>query len=79
MVQGDSALLESPEDWENLLPCGRGQHFLFYFRDDTFECVAQKCVLEPAPHNALHRRGKTLAEPDDGTGRHSSKPGARNS
>ena len=66
IVQGDAALLEAPKDWQHLLAAsGHGRHFLFYFRDDTFECVAQKCIIEPTPNNALHRKGKTLPAPND--------------
>ena len=61
MVKGDNALLETVEDWQSLCPpTGRGQHFLFYFRDETFECVAERCVIEPIEGNSLLRTGKAL-------------------
>jgi hypothetical protein len=61
MVQGDAALLEAPEDWQCVRPhSGAGRHFLFYFRDDTFECVAQRCIIEPSGDNSLQRSGKVL-------------------
>ena len=61
MVQGDAALLEAPEDWQSRRsPSGHGRHFLFYFRDETFECVAERCIIEPTANNSLRRTGKTL-------------------
>jgi hypothetical protein len=47
-VSGSPALLDAPADW-NVLGAGRssGRHFLFYFRDSTFECVAERCEAEP--------------------------------
>ncbi|UQD76810.1 hypothetical protein JEY40_20920 [Bradyrhizobium japonicum] len=32
------------------------RHFLFYFRDETFECIADSWIFEPAPDNALIHR-----------------------
>jgi|GEM_PF-1017497 len=61
MVQGDAALLEAPQDWQIISPStGGGRHFLFYFRDNTFECVAEQCIIEPSADNALQRTGKKL-------------------
>ena len=61
MVQGDAALLEAPEDWQCVRQhSGAGRHFLFYFRDDTFECVAERCMIEPSGDNSLQRAGKVL-------------------
>jgi hypothetical protein len=60
MVQGDPALLEAPTDWHSVRPRGDGRHFLFYFRDNTFECVAERCVIEPTAGNSLQRAGKVL-------------------
>lgn len=61
LVQGDSALLNAPQDWKTVgPPSGNGQHFLFYFRDDTFECVAEQCIIEPTANNSLERTGKKL-------------------
>jgi hypothetical protein len=60
-VTGDSTILEAVEDWRSLRPpTGFGQHFLFYFRDETFECVAERCVIDPVKGNSLMRTGKTL-------------------
>ena len=61
LVQGDSTLLDSPQDWKaGGVPSGQGHHFLFYFRDNTFECVAEQCQIEPTADNSLHRTGKEL-------------------
>ena len=46
----DPALADLPEDWH---PAGVGApdqvHFLFYFRDDTFECMASGYAFEATP------------------------------
>ena len=57
LVSGDASVLDAPDDWRALgARSGAGQHFLFYFRDNTFECVAQDCVIEASAANALHRQ-----------------------
>jgi len=57
LVSGDASVLDAPDDWRVLGPrSGAGRHFLFYFRDSTFECVAQECVIEASADNALHRQ-----------------------
>lgn len=46
-VTGDLKLERSPHDWHRVgdaRPAGRS--FLFYFRDETFECEADDWVLE---------------------------------
>ena len=64
VVQGDAALLEAPQDWHTIAPpSGIGRHFLFYFRDQTFECAADECHIEPSANNSLHRTGKKLRVP----------------
>jgi len=64
LIKGDAALLEAPKDWHYIhSSSGHRRHFLFYFRDDTFECVAQKCIIESDPANALQRTSKALPEP----------------
>lgn len=43
-----------PIDWRvvsGVSPSSR--HFLFYFRDETFECIAADWAFEPAPENSL--------------------------
>ncbi len=58
LVSGDNALLNAPTDWKILKPdSGTGKHFLFYFRDETFECVAKQCVAEKTANNSLQRTG----------------------
>ena len=47
---------DSPSDWIPLrLGDLTGRHFLFYFRDKTFECFADDWSLEGAQENALLR------------------------
>jgi hypothetical protein len=62
VVQGDADLLNAPNDWQSVCPqIGAGRHFLFYFRDNTFECVAEQCNIEPSEVNSLSRTRKKLA------------------
>src|ERR1700733_4167172 len=45
----NAALLEAQEDWQYVRPhSADGRHFLFYFRHDTSECVAKRCIIEPS-------------------------------
>lgn len=61
LVEVDPSLLESPKDWRFMVPRSEfGRHYLFYFRDNTFECVAAQCVFEASGENALLRSGKLL-------------------
>ncbi len=63
-ISGDPRSVDGPADWiavEGHRATNR-THFLFYFRDETFECVAERCVIEPDPRNALIRTAKLLAE-----------------
>ena len=40
-VQGDLHLADCPKDWVEIPEAhGISRHFLFYFRDETFECDA---------------------------------------
>lgn len=61
-VSGDPEALKGPTDWRVLSAgiVGRQHHFLFYFRDNTFECAAERCVIEPRADNALLRTQKRL-------------------
>ena len=46
-VSGDLKMEHSPDDWQvvaDIRPPGR--HFLFYLRDETFECEAEGWTLE---------------------------------
>ena len=46
-VGGDLRLAECPNDWVEIGPAGEDtHHFLFYFRDSTFECEATNWSLE---------------------------------
>jgi hypothetical protein len=36
-------------------PADSARHFLFYLRDDTFECIASGWSFDPDPSNALRR------------------------
>jgi hypothetical protein len=46
-IAGDSQLLDAPTDWRRLSATSTGalRHFLFYFRDNTFECVASELKI----------------------------------
>jgi hypothetical protein len=61
-ILGDRDSTEGPNDWV-MVPhsvAQSGTHFLFYFRDRTFECVAKSCVVEPTEQNALFRALKSI-------------------
>lgn len=56
-IAGPDPHLMQPTDWK----MARGaptssRHFLFYFRDETFECIAAEWTFEPASDNALIRK-----------------------
>jgi len=58
-VSGDPELLDAPQDWQIVGDTGDiKKHYLFYFRDNTFECVAEQCVIESTADNSLQRTGK---------------------
>jgi hypothetical protein len=61
-VSGDPASSQGPTDWHVVSAEARGKahHFLFYFRDETFECLAEQCFVEPKEDNALLRAAITL-------------------
>ena len=55
-LSGEDDRLDEPRDWINL--DGRPndpRHFLFYLKDETFECITSNWSFEPVPINALHR------------------------
>jgi len=46
-VKGDLRLGECPDDWVKVSQAaGHARHFLFYFRDETFECDAEDWRFE---------------------------------
>lgn len=54
-LAGDPDLLLAPSDWTVVQPetgCGSMEHYLFYFRDETFECLARSWEVE-LPVNRL--------------------------
>lgn len=58
LVSGEPESLNAPQDWKILQPSKHlVKHFLFYFRDNTFECIAEKCILENTANNSLQRTG----------------------
>jgi hypothetical protein len=55
-VSGAPSLLDAPTDWHHQHEKREGlTHFLFYFRDHTFECVARRWALAQMRENALLR------------------------
>ena len=46
-VAGDLQVLDAPTDWTRLSATSAGalRHFLFYLRDNTFECVASELKI----------------------------------
>jgi hypothetical protein len=53
---GDDADQDLPADWKPIsLGDTTGRHFLFYFRDETFECFADDWSFEAGQENALLR------------------------
>lgn len=53
-VGGDLRLAECPNDWVEVTPpSGHSRHFLFYFKDETFECDAADWRFE------VNRAGRT--------------------
>jgi hypothetical protein len=62
-IVGDDDDTVGPTDWRavNAKSIGELHHFLFYFRDNTFECVAERCALEVRDDNALTIKGKHIS------------------
>ncbi len=49
-VRGDLRLTESEDDWQIVgEPVSESRHFLFYFRDETFECDAENWLFKVMP------------------------------
>jgi hypothetical protein len=61
-ILGNDITTNGPTDWRAVSMQNTGQlhHFLFYFRDNTFECVAERCLIEARADNALQTKGKRL-------------------
>lgn len=62
-VVDDPSSVNGPDDWvavQHAVPLAGRKHFLFYFRDDTFECIAMNCVIELTEDNALLRTSKSI-------------------
>lgn len=58
-VTGDSAILDAPNDWvEYDISIRNPKHFLFYFRDHTFECTCENWIFERSAENALLQLGQ---------------------
>ncbi|WP_139165533.1 hypothetical protein [Microvirga guangxiensis] len=55
-IHGDDPFRDSPTDWVQISSeKSASRHFLFYLRDHTCEAIADGCVLEDDPRNALLR------------------------
>jgi hypothetical protein len=53
-IAGPDLHLMDPLDWKMAGGASTSsRHFLFYFRDETFECIADEWTFEPVPENAL--------------------------
>jgi hypothetical protein len=64
-VSGDPHLLAAPLDWvvnDGATPTGSATHYLFYFKDSTFECVANDWVLELPVNPAQQRTASASSE-----------------
>ena len=57
-LTGDDPHLDDPTDWIDLSnsgPPAAQRHFLFYLRDETFECLASNWRFAPSLANTLYR------------------------
>jgi len=53
-ISGPDPNLMQPTDWKIAGGASTtSRHFLFYFRDETFECLADNWSFDPVPENAL--------------------------
>ena len=57
-ISGNFSGVAEATDWHLLSTTlsSKLRHFLFYFRDNTFECLAVECVVEQRTDNALLRK-----------------------
>jgi hypothetical protein len=59
-IDGSDSRLDEPKDWQTISEASSAsRHFLFYFRDNTFECIANGWVFEPKATNALFQHFKS--------------------
>jgi hypothetical protein len=59
-IAGPDPHLMDPMDWKIANGVSNPpRHFLFYFRDETFECIAADWTFERVPENALIQRLRT--------------------
>jgi hypothetical protein len=55
-IGGTDVQSNEPKDWHSVDAASNAfRHFLFYLRDETFECIAVDWRFEPQPTNALFR------------------------
>jgi hypothetical protein len=55
-LTGEDPSLDEPTDWIMVREAaGAARHFLFYLRDDTFECISSDWSSDAHPSNALNR------------------------
>ncbi|MDB5598680.1 MAG: hypothetical protein JWN71_724 [Xanthobacteraceae bacterium] len=52
-LTGTAPHRDDPDDWITHEAPEASRHFLFYFRDETFECFAANWVFEPTSANSL--------------------------
>ena len=63
-VEGDLRLAECPNDWVELGPPQKiSRHFLFYFRDETFECDASDWRFEVVRAEPIDAQNDGPAKP----------------
>lgn len=64
-VSGAPELLLAPSDWvanPNAPHAGPAKHYLFYFKDETFECMADDWQVELPANASLQRTASPPAE-----------------
>ena len=60
-IVGTDVRLDEPTDWQVIeTTSNASRHFLFYLRDETFECIAANWEFAPDPVNALAQRVRPL-------------------
>lgn len=53
-ISGDESRRDLPTDWRRSFDDAQGcKHYLFYLRDETFECISKSWEPEAVPENAL--------------------------